>query len=144
MVIVFNIISTIVKADENSTLTPSLYADVLRTLSIIRGGEHTLCALSSENENSLVTALVDRFFDYSVSDKDDNALEKLAEMSKNNISSLVCIGGCEEDICAAKKAGCISVLLDRGRSLSSFGQDYTISELSELIKTVMPQIQWKQ
>jgi len=68
-----------------------------------------------------------------------NGLLYIAKHFNINIQELIFIGDEEKDIKAARNAGCISVLIYRdndNNNIKEYGQDFTISSLSELFDIV--------
>jgi FMN phosphatase YigB (HAD superfamily) len=61
---------------------------------------------------------------------------RLAEMLKATPSELVYIGNEEKDIRGAKNSGMTSVLIDREERNLDYGQDFTLSELTELFTII--------
>jgi len=61
-----------------------------------------------------------------------NGLLYISEYFGVDVCDLIFIGDEEKDIKAAKNASCVSVLIDRKNDKKDYGQDFTVTSLSEL------------
>ena len=59
-------------------------------------------------------------------------LEDIAEKYSTQKSDMVFIGDEEKDIITAKRFGCQAVLIDRRKSGANFGQDATLTDLTDI------------
>lgn len=64
-------------------------------------------------------------------------LMDIAEKFNINADNMIFVGDEEKDVAVAKRFGCYSVLINRDKSNLDFGQDFTISNLGELLNRVL-------
>lgn len=132
---------------ENMKLTPFIYPDAIPVLKKLKT-EHRICALTDTAagmpdslHKSYFPSLLE-YFDVYVSSlscgfrkPNPFGLKYIAEYFSVSTETLVFIGDEEKDIKTAINAGCTSVLIDRSKILTDYGQDYTIATLYEMHET---------
>lgn len=61
---------------------------------------------------------------------------KLLESLKVSPNEMIFIGDEEKDIIGARKLGIVSALINRGKEIKDFGQDYTLESLSDIFSVL--------
>ena len=128
-------------------LKPIIYEDTIDHLQSLRRRGIKIAALTD-----LPTAMPDKIFKKDIAEilshldlyvsslvcgfrkPNKNGLLYISEHFGADICDLVFIGDEEKDVKTAKNANCVSVLIDRKNSKKDYGQDFTVTSLSELRK----------
>lgn len=130
-------------------LTPYIYPETVSVLQKLKVGGHIIATLTDvatgmpdELHKSYFTELLP-YFDLYVSSvscgyrkPNPKGLRDIAEHFGAAADDMIFIGDEEKDIMTAKRFGCRSVLIDRKDKRADYGQDYTVSDLTGLQKTI--------
>ncbi len=134
---------------ESMHLNALIYSETIPTLKRLRKKNYKIAALTD-----IVTGMPDKtnktfiselmpYFDYYVSSlscgyrkPNPKGLENISKYFQVKKNELIYIGDEKKDIQVAERFGCKSVLIDRNNTNNYCGQDYTITNLSQLISLI--------
>ena len=132
---------------ESMNLTAYIYPETLDFLNKLKAKGYIIAALTDvaigmpdELHKSYFPELLS-YFDMYVSSiscgyrkPNPKGLSDIAEEFSVSASEMIMIGDEEKDIKTAKRFGCKSVLIDRRNRNIDFEQDYTVTDLNELLE----------
>ncbi len=130
-------------------LTPYIYPETISVLQRLRAGGINIATLTDvatgmpdELHKSYLTELMP-YFDLYVSSiscgfrkPNPKGMQDIARYFGCGAEDMIFVGDEEKDVATAKRFGCRSVLIDRNGAGYDFGQDVTISDLTQLMALI--------
>ncbi len=134
---------------ESMNLKPTIYPEAMDIMKMLKQNGFKIAAFTDivtgmpdQTHRNYISKLIP-YFDYYVSSlscgyrkPNPKGLECISKHFNVRKSDLIFIGDEKKDIQAAIRFGCKSILIDRNNTQQNYGQNYTITNLIELIDIV--------